>query len=64
MWFKKEEEVIQTEAVVSQIFTNEVESVDEYSIGVWTRWLISFPTTLTERQDRHNIFRLSSNKVD
>ena len=49
MWFNKEEGVIETEKAITQVFTTEVESVDEYSIGVWTRWLISFPTTLTER---------------
>ena len=26
---------------------------------MWTRWLIAFPTTLTERSDTHTIFRLS-----
>ncbi|CAD8145403.1 unnamed protein product [Paramecium pentaurelia] len=64
MWFKKEDQVVETEQAVIQEFSQEVESVDEYSIGLWTRWLISFPSTLTERQPQHNIFRFSSNKQD
>ena len=36
--------------------------MDEYSFGVWTRWLYGFPTILKERNDLHTIFRLASTK--
>ncbi|CAD8190751.1 unnamed protein product [Paramecium octaurelia] len=57
MWFMKEDKTIDTK--LEQSFDKEVESVDEYAVGMWTRWLIAFPTTLTERSDTHTIFRLS-----
>ncbi|CAK75737.1 unnamed protein product (macronuclear) [Paramecium tetraurelia] len=57
MWFSKEDKKIDTK--FEQSFDKEVESVDEYAVGMWTRWLIAFPTTLTERSDTHTIFRLS-----
>lgn len=31
-------------------------------MGLWTRWLIAFPTTLTERADLHTIFRFTQTK--
>ncbi|CAD8143475.1 unnamed protein product [Paramecium octaurelia] len=62
LWFEKEDRIIQTPEKVEQTFTSETESVDEYAVGVWTRWLIAFPTTLTDRADVHTIFRFSSTR--
>lgn len=57
MWFLKEDKV--QIGKIEQTFNKEVESVSEYAFGVWTRWLLAYPTTLTERADIHTIFRFS-----
>ncbi|CAD8140464.1 unnamed protein product [Paramecium pentaurelia] len=62
LWYEKEDHIIQTPEKVEVTLTQETESVDEYAVGVWTRWLIAFPNTLIDRSDVHTIFRFSSTR--
>lgn len=41
-------------------FTNEeVEGATEYSVSMWTRWLMTYPQRILIKDDLHSIFRLA-----
>lgn len=47
---------------IQEEFSDQAESISEYAVGVWTRWLYAFPSTLTKSSEFYHIFRLSSTK--
>ncbi|CAK87360.1 unnamed protein product (macronuclear) [Paramecium tetraurelia] len=61
-WNSNKDTVIQTPEFIVQEFTNEIDSVTEYAVGIWTRWLTDFPDHLAERKESHSIFRLTAKK--
>lgn len=61
-WFSEEDKIISTDDTFIHEFGADTESVAEYAVGVWTRWLIGFPTTLQERAPLHTIFRFTNTR--
>ncbi|CAK89738.1 unnamed protein product (macronuclear) [Paramecium tetraurelia] len=61
-WNSNKDTVIQTPEFIVQEFTNEIDSITEYAVGIWTRWLTDFPDHLVERKDSHSIFRFTAKR--
>lgn len=43
-------------------FGEEIEGTVEYSVGVWARWLTTYPKRLLKKDSKYAIYRLSMNK--
>lgn len=41
----------------------ELEGINEYGFGVWTRWMMTQPPRLMEKADMHSVIRMASTRV-
>lgn len=41
----------------------DIEGINEYGYGLWTRWTMNYPTILIDKADWHTIVRLSTTRV-
>ena len=47
------------ESLMSHDFGEEVMGSNSYAVGMWTRWLTTYPTRILGKEDSHSIFRLA-----
>jgi len=47
---------------IANEFNKEADSVMEYAVGVWARWMTDIPSKLMQKSPIHSVFRLTSEK--
>jgi hypothetical protein len=40
----------------------DLEGINEYGYGMWTRWTMTYPTRVTDKSDWHTMIRMTTSR--